>query len=219
MKSASSVISHSTATPDWQSIRAMEPAPAAERLGCILRSLDGNEKRVFAWRGMCALLIEERELWREFIDEEVDMPFASFDKFLKSNFPNSHSYIRNALRAVKELKDLSFADLLMIRRSNLEQLKKVSSNVRLLPEVVKAAKEMPEKQFVSKMNESFGQALETKAPMVMAPVGDVEEFETAVEMITVVEDCHSRSEALKAIGIAIIQDYSAEYERMKEETA
>ena len=219
MKSASSVISHSTATPDWQSIRAMEPAPAAERLGCILRSLDGNEKRVFAWRGMCALLIEERELWREFIDEEVDMPFASFDKFLKSNFPNSHSYIRDALRAVKELKDLSFADLLMIRRSNLEQLKKVSSNVRLLPEVVKAAKEMPEKQFVSKMNESFGQALDVKQPIAMAPADDCEEFETALALAVVVEGCSTRGEAIKCVSISYIQDHAVEAEHLKEETA
>ena len=127
----------------------MDPEAAANALTGILARLEGTEKQVFAWRGMAALLIEERELHRFILDNEVGDYYQSFDRFLKCEYPASWSYIRDALRAVKELREVPFSDLLEIKRCNLEQLKKVSSGVRLLPEVVKAAKSMPEKQFVA----------------------------------------------------------------------
>lgn len=212
-----SVISHlASLTPDWSEIRSMEPKPAADRLAGMLKSLDGNEKTVFAWRGMCALLIEERELYKEIIDPEVGQPYASLDRFLKVSYPNSWSYVRDALRAVKELKDMPFEELLCIRRSNIEQLKKVSSSVRVLPEVIAAAKVMPEKAFVEKMNVDFNQALETKSPVVMAPKGDVNEFEAAIDMAIVCEGCQSRVEAMKAIGVFYAIEHYVEYEHKKE---
>jgi hypothetical protein len=204
--------------PDWFALRLMAHEPAAVRLTGILRSLDGVEKQVFAMRGMAALLVEERELYRFVVDEEVGDCYQSFDRYLKQEFPASWSYVRDALRAVKELKDMPFEDLLQIKRANLEQLKKVSSSVRILPEVVAAAKTMPEKEFVEEMNKR-GQHLEVKQPVVMAPADDCTEFETAVEMVMVVDECHSRAEALKSIGVRIIQEVAAEYEHRKEATA
>ena len=84
--------------------------------------MGGAEKKVFALRGMAALLIEER-LYKEVEDPEFGVPYASFDRFLKQEFPNSWSYIGDALRAVKELRQVPFEDLLQIKRANLEQLK------------------------------------------------------------------------------------------------
>ena len=167
---------------------------------------------MFAWRGMAALLIEERELHRFILDNEVGDYYQSFDRFLKCEYPASWSYIRDALRAVKELREVPFADLLEIRRCNLEQLKKVSSGVRLLPEVVRAAKSMPQKQFVEKLNREHSQHLEVKQPMVMAPREDCEERETAIALAIAVEGCTTRAEALKAIYISYIQDHQVEQE-------
>jgi hypothetical protein len=197
----------------------MAHEPAAVRLTGILRSLDGVEKQVFAMRGMAALLVEERELYRFVMDEEVGDYYQSFDRYLKQEFPCSWSYVRDALRAVKELKDMPFADLLEIKRCNIEKLKEVSSSVRLLPEVIQAAKTLPEKAFVEKMNKDHSQHLEVKQPVVMAPADDCTEFETAVEMVMVVDECNSRAEALKSIGVRIIQEVAAEYEHRKEQTA
>ena len=42
----------------------------------------------------------------------------------------------------------------------------------------------------------------------MAPAGDVDELEHAIEIATLLEDCHSRAEALKAIAV----DYTLEHE-------
>ena len=63
---------------------------------------------------------------------------------------------------------MPFEDLLSIKRANLEQLKQVSSNVRLLPAVIEAAKTLPEKAFVEKLNRDHAQHLEVKQPVAMA---------------------------------------------------
>jgi hypothetical protein len=191
----------------------MAHEPAAVRLTGILRSLDGVEKQVFAMRGMAALLVEERELYRFVVDEEVGDFYQSFDRFLKQELPCSWSYVRDALRAVKELKDMPFADLLEIKRCNIEKLKEVSSSVRLLPEVIQAAKTLPEKQFVEKMNKEHSQHLETRQPIAMAPADDCEEFETAIAMAMVCEECKSRAEAIKAISISYIQEHAVQAEQ------
>ena len=39
------------------------------------------------WRGMAALLIEERELHRFILDNEVGDYYQSFDRFLKCEYP------------------------------------------------------------------------------------------------------------------------------------
>ena len=216
----SSVISHqplALEAPDWAVLREMVPETAAKHLRSILASLDATEKQLFAMRGMCAMLIEERELYRWVVDEEVGDYYTSFDRFLKQEFPNSWSYIRDALRTVKELKETPFEDLLQIRRCNLEQLKKVSTSVRLLPEVVKAAKTLPEKEFINYANREFDQHLEAKAPIVMAPEGDVQEFEQAIAMAMACEECKTRAEAIRAISISYIQDHEAAYDHIGEE--
>lgn len=203
---------------DWARMRS-EPAPeAADELRAILGALDGIEDKVFALRGMACLLIEERQLWSEHEDPEVGQPFASFDRWLKAAAPKSWSYCRDAMRVVKEL-GADFPDLLRIRRCNLEQLKRVSSNVRLLPAVIEAAKTLPEKAFVEKLNRDHAQHLEVKQPVALAPAGDVAEFESAIEMAMLVEHCDTRADAIKAIAVSYIQDHATEFEHLKEESA
>ena len=206
----SSVISHSALrTPDWLALKLMAPQPAAVALRSILLAWDEAEKKVFALRGMAALLIEERELYKEVEDLEFGVPYASFDRFLKQEFPNSWSYIRDALRAVKELRQVPFEDLLQIKRANLEQLKRVSSGVRILPEVVQAAKALSEKKLVQKLNTEYNQHLEVKAPVMMAEADVCQLFEQAVDRVIIVYGC-TRSEALEYIGQDILEKYPLE---------
>jgi hypothetical protein len=185
---------------------------AGKRLTGFLRGLDGVEKQVFALRGMAMLIVEERELYRWVLDEEVGDYYTSFDRWMKQELPTSWGYCRDALRAVKELKDMPFEDLLQIKRANLEQLKKVSSNVRILPEVVAAAKSLPEKAFVSQMNEKHNQHLETKIPIVMAPTEDVAEFKTALALAILCEGCTTRAEAIRAVSVSYIQNHQDQLE-------
>lgn len=196
-------------TPNWAALRSEVPEVAAKHLGRILIQLDSVEKQVFALRGMAMLIVEERELYRWVIDEEVGDYFQSFDRWLKQTCPNSWSYCRDALRAVKELRDVPFTDLLEIKRCNLEQLKKVSSNVRILPEVVKAAKSLPEKQFVEQLNSKHDQHLECKQPVVMAPADDCAEFEAAIARAMEL-GAATRAEAIKDISVNYLLDHPAE---------
>ncbi len=195
--------------PDWLALRIMDPEQAAPAIRSILLSLDPFEKQVFALRGMCAMLIEDRQLYRWVVDEEVGDYYASFDRFLKTEFPNSWSYIRDALRAVRELKDMPFADLLHIRRANIEQLKKVSSNIRTLPDVIQAAKQLPEKAFVAKLNAEHSQALEVKQPVVMASKDDCAEFEAAIAR-SMELGATTRAEAIRDISVNYLLDHPLE---------
>ena len=214
----SSVISHQLfKSPDWLALKIMEPEAAHDNLRAILAAYDGAEKQVFAVRGMAALLIEERELYRFDWDDEVGDYFKSFDRWLKTACPNSWSYVRDALRAVKELKDVKFSDLLEIKRCNLEHLKQVSSNVRTLPEVVLAAKILPEKQFVQKLNQEHDQHLEAKSPVVMASPGVSGILEQAIEMAMALEGCKSREQALEAIAAYFVTGCQGSYEKYLQE--
>jgi hypothetical protein len=212
--SDSGVILHKN--PDWLAIRLQSNETAAASVTSILKSMDLTEKQVYARRGMACLLAEERQLFRWVIDEEVGDYFVSFDRWLKQTCPESWSYCRQAMNAVKELKDMKFEDLLQIKRANIEQLKKVSSNVRLLPEVVQAAKHLPEKQFVEKLNTEHQQHLDVKTPIVMATPDDCEEFETAIAMAIAVEGCANRAEAIRCISVNYIQEHAVEAEHRQE---
>ncbi len=87
-----------------------------------------------------------------------------------------------------------------------------SHHHRLLPEVVKAAKSMPEKAFIEKLNREHDQHLEAKTPIVMATPDEIEEFEAAIAIATLVEGCTTRAEAIRAISISYIQDHPVEQE-------
>ena len=195
-----SAISHlSLKTPDWLSIKLQAPEVAAVSLKAILTAYDPIEKQVFALRGMAMLLIEERELFRYSIDPEVGDNYVSFDRWLKDTCPNSWSYCRDALRAVKELKaEIPFADMLEIKRCNIELLKNVSSGVRALPEVIAAAKKMPEKDFVAEMNKR-GQHLEVREPVLMVDKGVCVVRDEAVQIAKLVFHVQTDGEALEAI--------------------
>jgi len=209
-----SAISHDPlSTPDWNQLRAMVPEVAAKAVGGLLVRLDRIEEQAFAFRGEAMLVIEERNLFRFVLDEEVGDYYQSFDKWLKDTLPRSWGYCRDALRARKELQDIPFEEFSGMKRCNIHQLTKVSSNVRILPEVITAAKSLPEKAFVSQMNENHNQHLETKTPIVMAPTDDVEEFETALALAMLCEGCTTRAEAIRAVSISYIQDHQGQVEQ------
>ncbi len=204
--------------PDWSTLRIMPPEGAVDALKSILSHWDGIEEKAFAVRGMVALIMEERELWQIATDPDTGQPYASLDQWFRTASPISHSSWRDALRTIKELRDTPLEELMRIKRCNLEQMKKISTRVRRLPKVIEAAIALPEKQFVAYVNEKYpGQYLEVKRPIVMAPEGDCTEFEQAIEMAMLIDECKDRAEAIKAISIAYLQDKGNQllYERMK----
>ncbi len=195
--------------PDWLTIRLQPDEVAAASLAAILRNLDRIEEQAFAVRGEAMLLIEERNLYRWIVDEEVGDYFTSFDKWLKDTLPRSWGYCRDALRTRKECRQIPYGDFVNIKRCNLEQLKKTSSNIRTLPEVIQAAKQLPEKAFVAKLNAEHDQHLDVKQPVIMATTDDCQEFEQAIERAMQCDNCTTRGEAIKAISINYLLDHPA----------
>jgi hypothetical protein len=133
----------------------------AESLRSLLASLDGIEEQVFAARGMAALMIEERILWQP-------LGFPSFDVCLKAICPKSWGYCRDAMRTVKELREMPLADLLQIPRVNLQTMRQLSTGVRNDPKVIEAAKNLSEKDFREGIRQHFpDQHIEARHRMLL----------------------------------------------------
>lgn len=166
MSDLSAILHRLEITPDFSQLRQSPPEDAAPRLKSILSDCamvqEQVEKQVFAVRGAAMLLIEERELWTQFIDPEVDRPYASRDRWMKATFPSSWRYCYDALSAVKELREVPLADLLEMPRVNIETLKKTSTHVRKEPRVIEAAKTQSEAQFTQTLTKDFNQHIEVK---------------------------------------------------------
>jgi hypothetical protein len=205
-----SAISHPLRTPDWLALKLMSPESAAPALSHILVAWDRIEEQAFAVRGEAMLLIEERNLFRFIVDNEVGDYYQSFDKWLKDTLPRSWGYCRDALRARKACRSIPFTDFAQMKRCNIEQLARTSEQVRPLPDVVQAAKSLPEKALVEKLNKEHSQHLEVKQPVTMASADDVEEFETAIALAIAVEGCTSRAEAIRAISLNYINEHQVE---------
>jgi hypothetical protein len=138
----------------------------AESLRSLLASLDGIEEQVFAARGVACLLIEERILWQP-------LGYPSFDVCLKAICPKSWGYCRDAMRTVKELREMPLADLLQIPRVNLQTMKQLSTGVRNQPEVIEAAKTMSETEFAAKVSNDYHQHIEATVTFRLKyPSGD-----------------------------------------------
>ena len=114
----------------------------------------------------------------------------------------------------RKLPSLAFEDFARIKRGVLLRLIEADEKVRTLPDVIADAKRLPEWKFVEQINQTHEQHLETRKPILLAPAGDVDEFETAISMVMLVDACN-RQAALKAMGILTIQEYAVEYERRK----
>ena len=165
---SSSAISHlPLKQPDWFAITLLPNEPAADALRSILAHLEGLEDTVFAIRGLACYYFAERRLYEQFEDPDVGQPFRSMDRFLKASLPKSWRYCEDAWSAIKAVKDqltrgIPDKDLAEMPRCNLVQLKQVSSGVRGLPDVVEAAKTLPETEFTAKLNREHNQHLEGK---------------------------------------------------------
>lgn len=212
MKTFSANIAQPLETPNWNQLRVLAPEPAAACLAVILRSLDRIEEQAFAVRGEAMLLIEERNLFRFILDDEVGDYYVSFDKWLKDTLPRSWGYCRDALRARKECADIPYEDFTKIKRCNIEHLKKVSSNVRALPEVVEAAIKLPEKEFVRSMN-NLGQHLEqTETLKETYPVEDAKQVKAYLRWVAEkaeLADLDDYASALLYLAIHELQENQA----------
>jgi hypothetical protein len=193
---------------DWAAIGRLPDLEAAKILDARARALERISKSIFAERGLILLEVQERRLWSH-LEASGGQSYHSFEHWVAEACDYSRRDCFYSLAAMKELRSIPREDLTQIPRSNLEQLKKVSSSVRLLPQVIQAAKVLPERQFVEALNRDHSQHLEIRQPVVMAPGEVCETFEHAVERVIVYYEC-TRAEALEYIGNDILGMYPVE---------
>ncbi len=159
-------------------------------------------------------MIDAAQSYRLEMDPRSGFPFTSMDAFIEARFPEHERSFKESLAVRRKLPSLAFEDFARIKRGVLLRLIEADEKVRTLPDVIADAKRLPEWKFVEQINQTHEQHLETRKPILLAPAGDVDEFETAISMVMLVDACN-RQAALKAMGILTIQEYAVEYERRK----
>lgn len=197
---------------DWHAVRTMQPADAAMALDGALRALDGLSKRVFIERGLILLEVESRRLWEHLAAPE-GTPYRSFEQWVCSAADYSRRDCFYALAAAKELRDIPVRELSQMTRSNIEVMKTLSSGVRQKPEVIEAAKTLPEREFVAKVQADYPeQHIEARQPLTMAAPDVCAEFEAAIAR-AMERGATTRAEAIKDISVNYLLDYPAEEEQ------
>lgn len=198
--------------PDWFAINLLPPDAAQTALKSILDRLQGIEEYTFAVRGWAFRMMKERELYRQ--DTSSDgYPFTSMNGWIDENYPKHKRYYKESLAAAENLPDIPFQDFADMPRCNIKQLEKVSTSVRTLPDVIEAAKTMPEREFVAKLNVEHSQHLDVHKPVLMASDGVPARFDKAIEVATLLWGCKSRGEAIEAIAEDFLLSHAEDFER------
>jgi hypothetical protein len=128
--------------------RSLDEGSAAYLLDARLRFLESQYKRTFVERGFILVEMEERKLWKLLTNSATGQPYDSFDRWVVSAASHSRSDCFEAMRAVKELRDIPKGQLMEIPRKNIMVLQSLSSQVRKQPETIAAAQTASKREFI-----------------------------------------------------------------------
>jgi hypothetical protein len=196
---------------DWDGLTSQPLEVAELAVKQALTRLEGSEETIFHSRMQVLRVARKMELWKLDLDPDVGEPFATEERWIKSLWPKSYRYAKDAWETEEALADLPMAELKEVTGANLKVLRQVSSGVRGKKAVLKAAREMTKDQLEEHLTSKYGQHIE---PVRMMPKAGSEKFETAVEMVESVEECN-RAEAIEKIADLIIGEYAAQYEHQE----
>ena len=163
---------------------------AARFLDARMRELEEVWKHGFVERGLILLEMEQRMLWQFLTDPQTGKTYHSFERWIITAAPQSRSDAYAALRVVKELRDIPREHLGEMTRCNVDLLRKVSSSIRIQPDVIEAAKELSLKDLTRHINQTYpGQHL--------SEVGD-SEVDEAIKLAIELEDgCDTREDVIR----------------------
>lgn len=191
-------------------LRNMPDEIAAVALDGRLRALEIQWKRSFLERGLLLLEMEQRQLWRKLTDPHTQEPYSSLEKWICSAAPQSRSDAYAALRAVKELRDIPRQSLEAIPRCNVAILQALSTAVRNEPEVLKAAKDLPEREFIRKIQKDWPeQHIEERRMLHMNPTKTASTvIERAIKLAMQVEGLTTREQVLEMWATEYLQGHA-----------
>jgi hypothetical protein len=184
----------------------------ASLLDARARRIEKFNKRVYHELGLIALYMEEKSLWRKCTLDDGSTP-KSFEGWVKDACPYSRSYLFDAKRTVKILRG-SGAEMKQIEdipRCNAITLSKLSPALIRNPEIIDAAKHLPEEEFTKKIADSHPeQHIEERRKLIFhLEVSAKVTVDSAIEQAMKVFDC-GRDEALERICETVLEVFAKE---------
>lgn len=187
---------------DWENLS--EPSPVADlAIQQALGALDGAEESIFHSRMRVLRAARKIKTWERCIDPEYGVPFTSMENWIKSTWPKSYRYAKDAWETEEALSELPMEKLAEVSGANLKVLKEVSTSVRKKPAVLKAAREMTADAFKGYLSQQHQQHIE---PVRLMPKTDAAEFESSLNRVILAHEC-TRAEALVVVSKLINENY------------
>lgn len=165
MEIVSTNLSDLIALPDPEAAGALNTRMAA------LDQIHRIHERSYAERGIIAREFERRSLWAHLEDPETGTTFANFTAWMScSDFLGCRRTNFEAKADMKELSDVPADKLIDVTKDNIKVLKLLSTSVRNQPDVLEAAKTMPQDKFLAKVErEHPSQHLEVRRVLRFKP--------------------------------------------------
>lgn len=191
------------------SLRSMPDEIAAVALDGRLRTLEAQWKRTFVERGLILLEMEQRMLWKYLPDPQTGQPYNSLERWIITAAPQSRSDAYAALRAVKELRDIPRERLEAIPRCNVAILQALSTAVRNDPNILDAARHLPEKEFIHEIQRCWPeQHVEQRRAIHMHPVASASPIiEKGFKLVMEHEGLTTREQVLEFWATKSIDEY------------
>lgn len=144
---------------------------AAKVCDARMRFLEERDKQTHIERGLIFLAMEENEWYRYIVDPRTGEGYASADRWITDAAPISRSAAYAAKSAIKQLSaEIPLQELNEIPQCNLDTVKKLSTKTRKKPEILHAAKTLPENKFLEKIEKEYPEEhIEEKKPMRLKP--------------------------------------------------
>lgn len=141
-----------------------------QRIG-ILDQIQRIHERSYVERGIIIREFERRQLWQHLTDPDTGTAFASLTAWLScSDFLGCRRVNFEAKRSLEQLADVPAEKLLDVPKGNIHVLTQLSTAVRNDPAVLEAAKTLPQKQFLEKLErEQPLQHIESRGPLRLSP--------------------------------------------------
>lgn len=188
-------------------LRSMSDADAARVLDERLRFLERQYKRNFVERGFILVEVEERKLWTQLVDADTNETYTSFDRWVCGAASHSRADCFEAMRAVKELRDVPREQLMGIPRKNIGILSQLSTKVRKDPDVIAAAQTGSKKEFIAHIQDKHpDQSIEQETKLTAHPTkSQADVIGLAMEVAAWLCGCNGRESALEFLATYLLE--------------
>ena len=179
-----------------------------------LEWLDRIHEVSYAERLIIIREFERRKLWQHLIDPDVGQPFPHMTAWLSSGFLGCRRVNMEAKRTGEMLSDVPAEKLIDVPKANIHVLTQLSTAVRNDPAILEAAKTLPQKQFLEKLEkEQPLQHLEVKSDLRFNPGRTgAKAIEEAIQWALEHDIAGSRDEALVRMAETALKDWQLDDE-------